>query len=34
LRGTGMESNQDFTEYEIRNISGTSAAPSEEEEKK
>ena len=34
LRGTGMESNQDFTEYEIRNISGTSAAPGEEEEKK
>lgn len=34
LKGTGMEANQDFTEYEIRNISGSSAAPDEETEKK
>ncbi len=34
LRGTGMEANEDFSEYEIRNISGSSNAPGEEEEKK
>lgn len=33
LRGTGMEANQDFTEYEIRNISGSTSAPGEEEKK-
>ncbi len=30
LKGTGMESDQDFTNYEIRNISGSSNAPGEE----
>jgi LPS export ABC transporter protein LptC len=30
LQGTGMEANEDFTEYEIRNISGTTTAPGEE----
>lgn len=30
LKGTGMEANEDFTEYEIRNISGTANAPGEE----
>ena len=30
LRGTGMEASQDFTDYEIRNISGSSNAPGEE----
>lgn len=30
LQGTGMEANEDFTEYEIRNISGTATAPGEE----
>jgi len=30
LKGTGMEANEDFTEYEIRNISGTATAPGEE----
>jgi LPS export ABC transporter protein LptC len=34
LHGTGMEANQDFTEYEIRNISGSSAAPGEGQEEK
>jgi len=34
LKGTGMESNQDFTDYTIRNVSGKSNAPGEEEEKK
>ena len=31
LKGTGLEANEDFTEYEIRNISGTATAPGEEE---
>lgn len=37
MRGTGMEANQDFTEYEIRNFSGSSSVPGEdkpEEEEK
>jgi LPS export ABC transporter protein LptC len=33
LQGTGLEANEDFTEYEIRNISGTSEAPGEEKSK-
>ncbi|MGZ3863820.1 MAG: LPS export ABC transporter periplasmic protein LptC [Bacteroidia bacterium] len=30
MQGTGMEANQDFTEYEIRNFSGSSALPGED----
>ncbi len=30
LRGTGMEANEDFSEYEIRNPVGTATAPGEE----
>ena len=30
MRGTGMEANQDFTEYEIRNFSGSTSVPGED----
>lgn len=30
LRGTGMEANQDFTDYTIRNVSGSSSVPGED----
>ncbi|MGZ3866279.1 MAG: LPS export ABC transporter periplasmic protein LptC [Bacteroidia bacterium] len=34
MRGTGMEANQDFTEYEIRNFSGSSSLPGEDKPEK